>query len=107
MKFLDIPENVLSSVHLCVICLNKCTNNQHKDIFEAIREKGIGIQLHYWPVHLNPYYRNLGFKEGDFINAELYANRALSLPLFPGLKEEDINHISKILENTIQRIIDL
>ena len=106
LYFLDIPKDVLSSVHLCVICLDKCTKKQHRDVFEALREKGIGTQLHYWPVHLNPYYRDLGFKEGDFINSEIYANRALSLPLFPGLKDVDINYVSHILEETIKDIID-
>ena len=106
LYFLDIPKDVLSSVHLCVICLNKCNEYQHRDVFEALRGKGIGTQLHYWPVHLNPYYRDLGFKEGDFINSEIYANRALSLPLFPGLKDVDINYVSHILEETIKDIID-
>jgi UDP-4-amino-4,6-dideoxy-N-acetyl-beta-L-altrosamine transaminase len=106
LYFLDIPKDVLSSVHLCVICLNQCTENQHRDIFEALRGKGIGTQLHYWPVHLNPYYRDLGFKEGDFINSEIYANRALSLPLFPGLKDVEIDYVSHVLEETIKDIID-
>ena len=106
LYFLDIPKDVLSSVHLCVICLNQCNENQHRDVFEALRGKGIGTQLHYWPVHLNPYFRDLGFKEGDFINSEIYANRALSLPLFPGLKDVEINYVSHVLEETIKDIID-
>ena len=85
--------------------LDKCSKNQHRDVFEALREKGIGTQLHYWPVHLNPYYRDLGFNEGDFINSEIYANRALSLPLFPGLKDDDISYISEILRNILEEII--
>ncbi len=105
LQFLNIPADVFSSVHLAVICLNKCSKNQHKSIFEALRGKGVGVQLHYWPVHLNPYYRDLGFKENDFINAELYAHRALSLPLFPGLKDKDVNQICEILKIVISEII--
>ena len=48
-----------------------------------MRENNIGVQLHYQPIHLNPYYRNLGFKNGDFPNAELYGQNAFSIPLFP------------------------
>ena len=105
LQFLNIPADVFSSVHLAVICLKKCSKNQHKSIFEALRERGVGVQLHYWPVHLNPYYRDLGFKEDDFINAELYAHRALSLPLFPGLKDNDVYQICEILKMVISEII--
>ena len=106
LYFLDIPDDVLSALHLGVICLENCSKIQHKNIFESLRKKGIGVQLHYWPVHLNPYYKELGFKEGNFSNAEKYANKALSLPLFPGLKDIEINYVSQILEDTIKDILD-
>ena len=58
-------------------------------MFEGLRKAGIGVQLHYTPVHLQPYYRGLGFREGDFPHAEAYARSAISLPLFPGLTSKD------------------
>ena len=54
-----------------------------------MRAAGIGVQLHYSPVHLQPYYRKLGFSEGQFPQSEAYASTAISLPLFPGLTAAD------------------
>ena len=89
VELLEVPEEVLSSVHLAVIRLQQATADQHRQVFEGLRAAGIGVQLHYSPVHLQPYYRQLGFKEGDFPEAEHYARTAISLPLYPGLQEPD------------------
>ena len=85
VQLLKVPDDVLSSVHLAVIRLQQATAEQHRQVFEGLRAAGIGVQLHYSPVHLQPYYRRFGFSEGDFPNAELYAQSAISLPLYPGL----------------------
>ena len=84
-QLLDVPDDVLSSVHLAVIRLQQVTAEKHRYVFEGLRADGIGVQLHYSPVHLQPYYRTLGFSDGDFPEAEAYATNAMSLPLFPGL----------------------
>lgn len=89
VELLDVPKDVLSSVHLAVIRLQQTTAEQHRQVFAGLRAAGIGVQLHYSPVHLQPYYRRLGFREGDFPMAEAYATSALSLPLFPGLTLDD------------------
>jgi dTDP-4-amino-4,6-dideoxygalactose transaminase len=60
------------------------------------------VQLHYTPVHLQPYYRRLGFREGDFPEAEAYATNAISLPLYPGLQEEDLQRVAKTLANLLK-----
>ena len=57
VQLLEVPEDVLSSVHLAVIRLQQATAEQHRHIFEGLRSVGIGVQLHYSPVHLQPYYR--------------------------------------------------
>ena len=101
IKMLDIPKRVKSSVHLGVVLLQDFSDNDHKEIFSDLRKRGIGVQLHYWPVHLNPYYRRMGFKENDFINAESYSKRAFSLPLFPGLKVKDQERVIFELQNII------
>jgi dTDP-4-amino-4,6-dideoxygalactose transaminase len=62
---------------------------QHRQVFEGLQAAGIGVQLHYSPVHLQPYYRQLGFCEGQFPVAETYPQIALSLPIFPGLRDSD------------------
>ena len=103
IKMLDIPEGVKSSVHLGVVLLQDFSDNDHKEIFSHLRNRGIGVQLHYWPVHLNPYYRKMGFKENDFLNAELYSKRAFSLPLFPGLKIKDQERVIFELQNVISK----
>lgn len=56
-------------------------------VFRRMREAGIGVNVHYMPIHLQPYYRRLGFAAGMFPHAEAYAQRALSLPLYPGLTD--------------------
>ena len=65
VQLLEVPDNVISSVHLAVIRLPQATAEQHRQIFEGLRSAGIGVQLHYSPVHLQPYYRVLGFAEGQ------------------------------------------
>jgi UDP-4-amino-4,6-dideoxy-N-acetyl-beta-L-altrosamine transaminase len=81
-----------SGWHLYVVRLQteKIAKSQ-LDIFRLLRSRGIGVNVHYIPVHMQPYYANLGHKTGDFPNAELYYKEAISLPLFPTLsiKEQD------------------
>ncbi len=99
---LNVPDDVLSSVHLAVIRLQKATAEQHRHIFEGLRSVGIGVQLHYSPVHLQPYYRALGFAEGQFPEAEAYGSSAISLPLFPGLSDMDQQRVVAVLEEQLR-----
>lgn len=101
VKLLDIPKDVSSSVHLSVIKLQNATPQQHRQVFEGLRQAGIGVQLHYSPVHLQPYYQKLGFSEKDFPQAEVYANTAITLPLYPGLSNSDQERIVKTLEEQL------
>ena len=101
MRLLDIPQNVRSATHLAVIRLDNRCAAHHLRVFEGLRDAGIGVQLHYVPVHLHPYYRKLGFKEGDFPEAEAYSSNALSLPLFPGLTREQQEFICSSLKNLL------
>ena len=89
LQLLEIPEDVMSSVHLAVIRLQQASVEEHRKVFQGLRAAGIGAQLHYSPVHLQPYFRRLGFGEGDFPEAEAYATNAMSLPLYPGLHDDD------------------
>lgn len=58
-------------------------------VFNALRADGVGVNVHYMPIHTQPYYRRLGFREGDFPNAERYSAQALTLPLHPNLTDDD------------------
>ena len=103
IKVLDIPKNCKSSLHLFVIRLENKDVNFHRKVFESLRSNNIGVQLHYLPVHLQPYYRDQGFKENDYPMAESYANNAFSLPIFPGLTDEAQSYvISKLKDSLIQ-----
>ena len=95
------PPNVLSSLHLAIVLLNHCSAEQHKDIFEKMLSFKIGVQLHYTPVHLQPYYKDLGFSNGDFPNAESYSTKAFSIPIFPGLTLENQEYIIDRLNQAI------
>jgi UDP-4-amino-4,6-dideoxy-N-acetyl-beta-L-altrosamine transaminase len=59
-----------------------------KAVYQQLVEKGIGVNVHYIPIHLHPFYQQLGFKYGDFPCAERYYERAITLPLYPSLTEQ-------------------
>ncbi len=92
----------LSAYHLFVIQLSKVNIAVKRDeIFKVLKQKNIGVNLHYYPIHLQPYYRALGFREGDFPNAESYAKKAITLPLYPKLKIQEIDYVIKVLKEII------
>jgi UDP-4-amino-4,6-dideoxy-N-acetyl-beta-L-altrosamine transaminase len=69
----------------------------HSQVFEHLRAQGIGVNLHYIPIHTQPYYERMGFKVGDFPRAESYYAEAISLPMYSGLKEEQQNEVIRQL----------
>lgn len=80
-------EKTYSAFHLYVIRLADEAKPSRHDAFTSLRAQGVGVNVHYIPVHTQPYYRRLGFKAGDFPVAEAYYERAISLPLYAGLDE--------------------
>ena len=75
-----------SGLHLYVIRLKrKEIRKTHREVFEALRQAGIGVNVHYIPVYLQPYYEKLGFMKGYCPEAENYYAEAISLPMYPGL----------------------
>jgi UDP-4-amino-4,6-dideoxy-N-acetyl-beta-L-altrosamine transaminase len=86
-------ENQLSAYHLYLVLLPETNEQKHKETIIALRDKGICAHVHYIPVHLQPYYQNLGFRLGDFSNAENYYQRVISLPLYPRLTSAEQNYI--------------
>ncbi|MCU1752494.1 UDP-4-amino-4,6-dideoxy-N-acetyl-beta-L-altrosamine transaminase [Pseudomonas sp. 6D_7.1_Bac1] len=72
-----------------------------REVFDTLRAAGIGVNLHYIPVHLQPYYRELGFEEGDFPQAERYFGEAITLPLFPLLSDEQQDYVVEQLRNIV------
>lgn len=73
----------------------------HRRVFEALREQGIGVNLHYIPVHTQPYYQKMGFAAGQFPLAERYYAEAISLPLYPSLTETQQDEVVTALRQAL------
>lgn len=92
-----------SSWHLYVIQLELETlGKSRRTVFERMRAAGVLVNVHYIPVHLQPYYRALGFKPGDFPASERYYERAISLPLYYGLTQADQDRVCTTLRKSLQ-----
>jgi dTDP-4-amino-4,6-dideoxygalactose transaminase len=89
-----------SSFHLYVVRVAE--GSRRRQVFEALRARGIGVNVHYIPVHTQPYYQAMGFAVGDFPQAERYYAEAISLPLYPGLSEADQDHVISSLRESLQ-----
>ena len=89
--------------HIYMIQLNlKSLKLGRKEIFEALRAENIGVNVHYIPIHLQPYYqKRFGYHLGDFPKAENYYSRAITLPIFPKMTEKDINDVIKAVKKVI------
>lgn len=91
----------VSAFHLYVIRLMDAA--QHGSAFEQLRSRGIGVNLHYIPVYLQPYYRDLGFAPGHCPEAEAYYSQAISLPMFPSLTDEQQGDVAAALAQAVSR----
>lgn len=92
-----------SAWHLYVVRLKLAhIKSSQTQVFDALRAAGLGVNLHYIPVHLQPYYQESGFKDGDFPEAERYFGEALSLPLYPDLTDEEQIEVVEILRQTLK-----
>ena len=102
---IDLPchlQNTYSGMHLYVIRLNLSKiKKSHKKVFKELRENGIGVNLHYIPVHIQPFYKRMGFNWGDFPEAENYYKEAISIPIFHGMNNEQQNEVIEILDKVL------
>jgi len=91
-----------SAYHLYVIRLQlDQTRATHLQVFEALRAKDIMVNLHYIPVHTQPYYQKMGFKTGDFPAAELYYREAISIPMHPTLTNAEQDQVASVLREAL------
>ena len=96
-------KNCYSALHLYPIQLRlEALTLSKKEIFESLRDQGLGVNLHYIPVHFHPYYKKLGFNRGDFPHAENYYKRAISIPMFPSMSNKDQEYVVSTLLKTIK-----
>ena len=101
-----IQKGNFSTFHLYVIRLSTRKHpEEHRRVFEELRKAGIGVNLHYMPVHLQPDYRRLGFRNGMFAESEAYGREAISLPLYPMLTQEQQDRVTANLKATLRRLI--
>jgi len=94
----DIPverEYVFSSYHLYPIKVKAKFSRLRKEIFNEMRQNSIGVQVHYIPVYLQPYYKKLGYKEGSCPKAEDFYKREISIPIYPALGEKQVKYVVK------------
>ncbi|WP_405278688.1 UDP-4-amino-4,6-dideoxy-N-acetyl-beta-L-altrosamine transaminase [Cobetia sp. Ld8] len=92
-----------SGRHLYVIRLElDQVRVNHREVFDALREQGVGVNLHYIPVHTQPYYRDFGFRAGDFPEAERYYEQAISLPLYPIMSDIQQDNVIVALRRAME-----
>lgn len=97
----QLPETY-SGLHLYVIQLKlDAISKTRQEVFEALRAKNIGVNVHYIPVHTQPVYQDIGFKAGDFPKAEAYYEAAISLPMYPDLSDEQMDYIYQALKEVL------
>lgn len=108
--FSRIPELILqkeiaesdTTRHLYVLRFNtEMLRGGRKEIYEALSAEGIGLQVHYLPVYLHPYYKNLGYKKGLCKNAEALYEEIITLPLFYGMSDEDVSDVIKAIKKVV------
>ncbi len=91
-----------SAYHLYVVCLQlDKISATHRQVFEVLRAQDIMVNLHYIPVHTQPYYQNMGFKQGDFPQAEKYYGEAISVPIHVNLTDEELQFVASTLRRAI------
>lgn len=74
-----------------------------KEVFDALRAENIGVNVHHIPIHLQPFYRNMyGYRRGDYPKAEQYYDRAITLPIFPKMTDQDIEDVIKAVKRVIK-----
>lgn len=95
-----------SALHLYIVRLHlDRVSLSHKDIFIKLRERGVGVNLHYIPIYLQPYYENLGYSRDEYVNANAYYAESISLPIYPDLTESEQNQICEVIrELTLPKV---
>ena len=103
LRLPQVIDDAYSAWHLYSVRLRLDEiKRTHREVFEALREAGIGVNLHYMPVHLQPYYQGLGFRAETFPEAEAYGRDAISLPMYPGLTEDQQEFIATKLSEAMR-----
>jgi len=96
------PDDRRSAWHLYVVEVDESrTDVTRAALFDRMRAAGIGVNVHYIPIHTQPYYAKLGFKRGSFPASERYYSRALSIPLYPALTLQQQDRVVQVLREAL------
>ena len=96
-------ESIQSAMHLYPIQIDTSrTKVSRYEVFDALVHGGIGVNVHYIPIHTQPYYLQKGFEYGDFPISETYYSKAISLPLFPQMSFEEQDKVVTILSKALK-----
>lgn len=90
-----------SGLHLYVIRVPPSVGLSHKEIFNALRDQGIGVNLHYIPVHVQPHYHQMGFEAQDYPESMAYYSEAISLPMFHGMTIQQQDEVISVLAGVL------
>jgi UDP-4-amino-4,6-dideoxy-N-acetyl-beta-L-altrosamine transaminase len=90
-----------SAFHLYVVQLTGADARRHLAVYDGLRARGVGVNLHYLPVHLQPYYRELGFEPGQFPVSERHGATAISLPLYPTMTDAQQDDVVKAVREVL------
>lgn len=107
--FFDIPnekEYAKSAYHLYPLRLKEAYMHKREELFNILRENGLGVQVHYIPVYLHPYYQGLGFSKGLCPFAEKFYQSVISLPIFPKLTDKEINIVIQIVLDSCTKVFN-
>ena len=100
----QVNSNCYSTYHLYVIRLQqKRTDLSRLDVFVSLRKKGIGVNIHYIPIFMHPYYQKFKFAASEFPNSIKYYNEAISLPIFPSMTENDQEKVIDTLFEVLKK----
>ncbi|WP_264844815.1 UDP-4-amino-4,6-dideoxy-N-acetyl-beta-L-altrosamine transaminase [Caldinitratiruptor microaerophilus] len=96
-----VMPDVQPAWHLYVLRLDPDLYDR-RAVFEALRERGLGVQVHYIPVYWHPYYRSLGYARGLCPVAEDYYRRCISIPLYPALDESEVQYVIRSVRSVLE-----
>jgi len=96
-------QDSYSALHLYPIQVDlDSIDKNRQQIFDELRQSGIGVNVHYIPIHTQPYYLQFGFKEGDFPSSESYYDKVISIPLFHSMTVEQQDEVIKVLSSVFR-----
>lgn len=100
-KNLGLPHLVEKEFSNACFHLYAVMVRNREEFYHGAKKKGLNLQVHYIPVHNQPYYKNLGFKDGDYPNAEIFYKKCISLPLYPDLTDCDLKEIVRRVKSEL------